>query len=254
MNNRFYTITLLLSALTLCNALNAMRGENNLQPFNAFKNQSDAAIMAASLEATAENLDDIADDPSPKAEAPNYAQQQQAPEQPIITLGQLMGQSTLENTDICIQNFIHHNPTLKALLEAGLARIEAQMCEAEFVEGLLADIEKFYATYLPFIWASGGPEEQREMKARALEFKKAQFKAFSFAQLFEEQEIASPPASPRRRTYQARLTGTPPTSPRKNQSSPRPNQSRKRTVSFRQEVDVEIIPNVKRATKRARHS
>jgi len=159
MNNRFYTITLLLSALMLCNALNAMRRvatqdqiaspgferevldsstdeEDNPQasnaPFNAFGTQSAAAIMAALLEAPPENLDDLSYDQSPKAEAPDDAQEQQAPEQPIITLGQLMIQSTLENTDICIQNFIHHNPTLKALLEAGLARIEAQMCESRF--------------------------------------------------------------------------------------------------------------------------
>lgn len=189
---------------------------------------------------------DFADDDS-TADAALPVQQQQQSVQPVtiiplVRLKDLTAQGTLKEVDFCIQNLIHHNSELQPMLLMELARIEKDMADPEFQAEIEVNVKSYLAHDQAFTFAS--PVKRQYLVAREVEFKCAQYKGFAFAQLFSEQQVVSPPASPRKRTYKALLTGTPQASPCKRGA--------KRTVSFAEFADVDIIPNIKRDNKRAR--
>ena len=192
-----------------------------------------AALLLATEETLSSSDADEAtpEQPAPAAE-PETAQEaeQAAVRIPTLSLSGLMRLETMEHVDCYIDVLIQQNPEIRDELQTGLEGIEARMAEEEFIEGIVNDVLKDHSEF---------NEEGR----LTLIFKLAQFKAFAFAQLFPDHTAAAAPATPTRRQYHARLTGTPP-------SSPRRSTRQKRRVGFAEETKVVVIDNLKRARKR----
>jgi hypothetical protein len=212
--------------------------------------QSQGFISLSSLA----KKEDVSQSHNASASAAQPTQQRRAV--PEISLRHLMAQGTLKGTNACIRLLIKQNPEQTQMLKEEARRIDAQM-DAEFVAEMQDELRQDYEKFPNFKRLTR--EQQNSVMQEDIEFKCAQYKAFAFAKAFPEQEVGAVPDSPRKKTYTKKLaqaaaspvvkkTGrldTPPASPTEKKSS------RKR-LFFSDDVEVSVIPNVKRVTKRQR--